>query len=49
MIAHHEGAIDMAEMIDESKNEEVRALGEAIIKTQRAEIEGMKTLLASLN
>lgn len=49
MIAHHEGAIDMAEMIDESKNEEVRALGEAIIKTQRAEIEEMKTLLASLN
>jgi uncharacterized protein (DUF305 family) len=49
MIKHHEGAIDMAEMIDESKNEEVQALREAIIKSQRAEIEEMKTLLASLN
>jgi uncharacterized protein (DUF305 family) len=39
----------MAEMIDESKNEEVQALREAIIKSQRAEIEEMKTLLASLN
>lgn len=49
MIAHHEGAIDMAEMIEDSKNEEVRALGESIIKTQRAEIEEMKNLLASLD
>ena len=49
MIAHHEGAIDMASMIDDSKNDEVRALGKSIIATQKAEIEEMKTLLASIS
>lgn len=49
MIAHHEGAIDMAAMIDDSKNDEVRALGKAIIDSQTAEIEEMKTLLATIS
>jgi uncharacterized protein (DUF305 family) len=48
MIKHHEGAIDMAEMIDDSKNVEVAALGKAIISTQKAEIELMKSMLASI-
>ena len=48
MIKHHEGAIDMAEMIDDSKNVEVAALGKAIISTQKAEIETMKSMLASI-
>jgi uncharacterized protein (DUF305 family) len=48
MIKHHEGAIDMAEMIDDSKNVEVAALGKAIISTQKSEIELMKSLLASI-
>lgn len=48
MIKHHEGAIDMAEMIDDSKNAEVAALGKAIISTQKAEIELMKSMLTSI-
>lgn len=48
MIKHHEGAIDMAEMIDDSKNSEVAELGKAIIATQTAEIKYMQSLLANL-
>ncbi len=48
MIKHHEGAIDMAKMIDDSKNSEVAELGKAIIATQTAEIEYMQSLLANL-
>lgn len=48
MIAHHEGAIDMAEMVLDSENKEAAALGKAIIESQTAEIEEMKTLLASI-
>lgn len=48
MIKHHEGAIDMAEMVIDSKNSEVAALANAIIKTQRAEISRMKELLSAL-
>jgi len=47
MIVHHEGAIDMAEMVVDSDNEEAAALGKAIIESQRAEIEEMKTLLTT--
>lgn len=49
MIAHHEGAIDMAEIVVDSDNEEAAALGKAIITSQKAEIEEMKTLLATLS
>ena len=49
MIAHHEGAIDMAEMVVDSENKEAAALGKAIIESQTAEIEEMKTLLASIS
>ena len=48
MIAHHEGAIDMAEMIVDSKNSEAAKLGKSIIDTQLAEINEMKTLLLNL-
>ena len=48
MIKHHEGAIDMAEMVIDSKNAEVAALANAIIETQRAEITTMKELLSAL-
>lgn len=44
-----EGAIDMAEMVVDSDNEEAAALGKAIIESQRAEIEEMKTLLATIS
>jgi uncharacterized protein (DUF305 family) len=45
MIKHHEGAIDMAEMITDSKNPEVAKLGKAIIESQSTEIAAMKVLL----
>ena len=48
MIKHHEGAIDMAEMVIDSKNSEVAALAKAIIEAQRAEISKMKDLLSAL-
>lgn len=44
MIPHHEGAIEMAELIDaRAKHEEVKALGRDIIAAQTSEIERMKT------
>lgn len=45
MIAHHEGAIQMARMVDESRNPEVKALAEAIIASQTEQIAYMRTLL----
>ena len=45
MIAHHEGAIQMAEMIKDSTNSEVKKLFNNIVSSQSAEIEAMKTLL----
>lgn len=48
MIAHHEGAIHMAQMVVDSNNAEARALGEAIITSQTKQIADMKVLLAKL-
>ena len=48
MINHHEGAIDMAEIVIDSKNDEVAALANSIIEAQRAEISKMKELLNAL-
>lgn len=45
MIEHHEGAIQMAQMILDSENPEVSTLGKSIVETQQAEIEKMKELL----
>ena len=49
MIAHHEGAIEMANMVVDSENKEAAALGKAIIESQSAEIDEMKTLLANIS
>lgn len=46
MIKHHEGALQMVQMIADSKNAEVIALHDAIVKAQTAEIAYMKELLA---
>ncbi|WP_448811852.1 DUF305 domain-containing protein [Agromyces bauzanensis] len=46
MIEHHEGAIQMTRMIRNSGNSEVRALAEAIVDSQTAEIAQMKDMLA---
>lgn len=45
MIAHHEGAISMAQSILDSANPEVRQLGENIVESQTAEIARMRQLL----
>jgi uncharacterized protein (DUF305 family) len=45
MIAHHEGAIQMAEMVKDSTNSEVKKLFTNIVASQSAEIEAMKVLL----
>lgn len=46
MIAHHEGAIDMAnEVLKDGKNAEVRTLATAIVSAQNTEITEMKGLL----
>lgn len=48
MIAHHEGAIEMAkDVINDGKNSSVRELANAIVSAQDAEITEMKTLLGS--
>jgi uncharacterized protein (DUF305 family) len=45
MIAHHEGAIEMAEQVRETTEDpEVRALAEAIIDSQQEEIDQMQGL-----
>lgn len=47
MIEHHEGAITMAQdVLKTTQDAEVKALAEAIIKAQQAEIAEMKQLLA---
>ena len=45
MIAHHEGALDMVDMINDSSNSEVKTLAANIVTSQSAEIEAMKALL----
>ena len=49
MIAHHEGAIEMAQTVEQSgKNLEVQALAKTIISGQQVEIDQMKSMLANL-
>jgi uncharacterized protein (DUF305 family) len=45
MIKHHQGAIDMADMLTSSNYEAAQKLRVAIIETQTAEIERMQKLL----
>jgi uncharacterized protein (DUF305 family) len=47
MIDHHDGALAMVRMIENSPNDEVRALAGEIDKVQRAEIAEMTAYLAS--
>ena len=45
MIPHHQGAIDMAEVLVDAKHPELREMGEEIIAAQQAEIDQMNTWL----
>jgi uncharacterized protein (DUF305 family) len=46
MILHHQGAIEMADMVVNSKNTEAAKLGADIIKTQTSEIAELQALLS---
>ena len=47
MIAHHEGAVEMAEaLVDRSQHEVALAFANAVITSQRSEIELMNSMLA---
>ena len=49
MIPHHRSAVEMSEaLLPQVKDPEVRALAEAVIATQEAEIASMKAMLARL-
>ena len=48
MIGHHEGAVQMAQMVLLSENSEAKALGEAIVESQTKQITYLKGLLAQL-
>ena len=48
MIAHHDGAIDMTKMLEQTKDPEIKAFGENVIKVQSAEIAQMKALLSKI-
>lgn len=48
MIGHHQGALQMAKMIENSDNAEAKELAANIIKSQSAEIEKMKQMLEAL-
>ena len=48
MIAHHEGALSMVSMIEDSENEEAKTLAQNIKVSQSAEIDLMKRYLAEI-
>ena len=48
MIGHHEGALQMAKMIENSSNSEAKTLASNVISSQSAEIEKMKQMLAGM-
>ena len=49
MILHHEGAIQMVEMIQNSANPEVKKLSQDIIEVQNSEIQEMKNLRTAIS
>jgi len=48
MIKHHQGALEMLDLISDSKNAEAKALAKAIKSAQSKEIDSMKLLLTKL-
>jgi len=48
MIKHHQGALEMIDLISDSKNAEAKALSKAIYSAQSKEITSMQQLLKKL-
>lgn len=48
MIGHHEGAIQMAQMVTNSNNAEAKAMANAIVESQTKQITYMKELLSKM-
>jgi uncharacterized protein (DUF305 family) len=48
MIGHHQGALQMASMIENSDNAEAKQLAANIISSQSAEIDKMKKMLEGM-
>lgn len=48
MITHHEGALHMVTMIEDSNRSEIRNFGRGIVTVQTAEIEQMKKMLVRM-
>ncbi len=48
MIAHHEGALDMVQMLEGTTNPDAKQLAEDIVRVQQEEIDLMKQLLQQL-
>jgi uncharacterized protein (DUF305 family) len=45
MTGHHEGAIDMAAMIEDAKNAEIKSFGQAIVSAQSAQNKQMAAMI----
>ena len=45
MTGHHDGAIDMATMIEDAKNAEIKSFGQAIVTTQSAQNKQMAAMI----
>ena len=48
MIKHHEGAIDMVGMIENSSDQKIKQFGKQITVSQTGEIEAMQQLIKSI-
>jgi uncharacterized protein (DUF305 family) len=48
MIEHHQGAIEMVNMVSTSTNSEIKSFSQTILKTQSTEIELMRQLLGAI-
>ena len=49
MIAHHQGAIKMVKMIENSTNDEVKSFGASVIASQSKQITVMSELLKNIS
>jgi uncharacterized protein (DUF305 family) len=48
MVGHHDGAIHMTNMINDSQNPEIKKFGEAIVKNQTEQVTQMNAMLSRI-